>query len=65
MEIQLRSVLETFRNNTLAIGYDGRSCDLYGKPAGPNYEWSWAGGLMFSVTVISTIGRLHMIYRPS
>ncbi|RUS81677.1 hypothetical protein EGW08_010539 [Elysia chlorotica] len=60
MEIQLRSVLETFRNNTLAIGYDGRSCDLYGKPAGPNYEWSWAGGLMFSVTVISTIGYGHI-----
>nr|KAG5690678.1 hypothetical protein BaRGS_013464 [Batillaria attramentaria] len=57
MEVQIRSVLETFRNNTLAIGYDGRACSKYGQEGGPSYEWSWAGGLMFSVTVVSTIGQ--------
>ena len=57
MEVQIRSILETFRSNTLAIGYDGRDCNAYGQEGGPTYSWSWAGGLMFSVTVVSTIGQ--------
>ncbi|XP_041372146.1 TWiK family of potassium channels protein 7-like [Gigantopelta aegis] len=60
MEIQIESVLQTFRNNTIAIGYDGRDCVHYGVPGGPVYEWSWPGALMFSVTVISTIGYGHI-----
>ncbi|ESP01297.1 hypothetical protein LOTGIDRAFT_73684, partial [Lottia gigantea] len=60
MEVQVKSVLETFRNNTLAIGYDGRVCGTYGEPGGPVYAWSWAGSVMFSVTVISTIGFGHI-----
>ena len=57
MMIQMKSILQTFRNNSLAIGYDGRDCDRYGEPNGPVYEWQWAGALMFSVTVITTIGK--------
>jgi len=57
MMIQMKSILQTFRNNSLAIGYDGRNCKGYGEPNGPVHEWSWAGALMFSVTVITTIGK--------
>ncbi|KAH3836615.1 TWiK family of potassium channels protein 7-like [Dreissena polymorpha] len=60
MMIQMKSILQTFRNNSLAIGYDGKNCDAYGEPNGPVYRWSWAGSLMFSVTVITTIGYGHI-----
>ncbi|KAK3605638.1 hypothetical protein CHS0354_032588 [Potamilus streckersoni] len=60
MMIQLASVLQTFRDNTLAIGYDGTDCDMYGEPDGPKYQWSWPGALMFAVTVITTIGYGHI-----
>ncbi|KAL4227645.1 hypothetical protein ACF0H5_013085 [Mactra antiquata] len=60
MMIQMKSILQTFRNNSLAIGYDGRDCDNYGGDNGPVHEWSWAGALMFSVTVITTIGYGHI-----
>lgn len=55
--IQMKSILQTFRNNSLAIGYDGRNCDAYGEENGPVYQWSLPGALMFSVTVITTIGK--------
>lgn len=57
MTIQLRVLLETFRDNSIAIGYEGSVCGDYGKPDGPIYKWSWPGALFFSVTVISTIGK--------
>lgn len=55
--IQLQSILATFRDNSIAIGYDGTNCTAYGEEDGPKYKWSWSGALFFSVTVISTIGK--------
>lgn len=55
-------ILEKFRDNSIAIGYDGKNCSQYGMPDGPVYRWSWAGSLMFSVTVITTIGKFVITY---
>jgi len=69
--IQLQSILATFRDNSIAIGFDGKNCTAYGETDGPKYKWSWSGALFFSVTVISTIGKfskksyifLYLYYR--
>lgn len=55
-DAQLLGVFETFRNNTLLIGYDGSWCEGYGLPDGPMHEWTFAGGLFFSMTILTTIG---------
>lgn len=59
-DAQLVGVFETFRNNSLSIGYDGKWCEGYGHSDGPMHEWNFAGGLFFSMTVITTIGKYLM-----
>lgn len=55
-DVQMLGVFESFRNNSFSIGYDGSWCEGYGQPGGPMHEWNFAGGLFFSMTVITTIG---------
>ncbi|WAQ98057.1 KCNKI-like protein [Mya arenaria] len=59
-DAQLLGVFETFRNNSFSISYDGSWCEGYGQPDGPMHEWTFAGGLFFSMTVITTIGYGHI-----
>ncbi|CAH1797995.1 unnamed protein product, partial [Owenia fusiformis] len=54
-EEEFNKTLRTFRQNVLEIGYDGKDCDTMGETGGPSFQWSYAGALLFSVTVITTI----------
>lgn len=54
---EYEKLLEKFRDDVIAIGYDGRNCTRMGETDGPGYEWSFPGALLFSVTVVTTIGK--------
>lgn len=59
-DAQLNGVFESFRNNSISIGYDGSWCEGYGLEDGPVHEWTLPGGVFFSMTVITTIGYGHI-----
>ena len=54
---EYRTQLEGFRNAVLSLGYDGKNCSAMDEESGPGYQWSFPGALLFSVTVITTIGK--------
>ena len=54
--LEYTKLLRKFRTTVLELGYDGKNCSIMGEPNGPGYQWSFAGALLFSVTVITTIG---------
>ena len=52
------TVLQKFRKQVLELGYDGKNCTAMGEEGGPGFQWSFSGALLFSVTVITTIGKM-------
>ena len=61
LRFEIRRLLEKFRNEVLDLGYDGKNCSAMDEPDGPGYKWNFAGALLFSVTVITTIGRSSVL----
>ena len=59
--LEFEKQLKKYRDDVLALGYDGTNCTAMGEDDGPGYSWSFPGALLFSVTVITTIGKLTYV----
>ena len=55
---EFRTMLKRFRDDVLALGYDGSDCARMGTAGGPAYRWWYGGAVLFSVTVYTTVGML-------
>ena len=55
--LEFEKQLEKFRDDVIALGYDGKNCTALDEAGPPGYKWSFPGALLFSVTVITTIGK--------
>ena len=54
--LEFQKILRSFRNSSVDLKYKGINCSAMGEKDGPPYSWSFPGALLFSVTVITTIG---------
>ena len=50
-------ILSHFQSSVLDLSYDGKNCTIMGETGGPGFRWSFAGSLLFAVTVITSIGK--------
>ena len=58
---KIEDQINTFFSNYLSLTYDSRNCSNLGQPDGDDYNWNFAGALLFSITIFTTVGKLQII----
>jgi len=60
---EFQKQLVKFRDDLLAVGFDGTNCTAKDYPGGPGYQWSFTGSLLFATTVFTTVGQGDLLLR--